>query len=711
MTRNAFRSLPALLGAALALPTLLAAQTPDGRENSAPTPTYWASGLSPASLNQLVSQGWRATTIQVDTTSPWTFTVAMVQNAGSYLTTWSWVHDVDAATLSLLAQQQNARLVDVEAVDTGAGSTRYAAILVDNTGANQKTWNWLGDTTQAAIGNLVNQGKRVVDLEQYTVGGQTRYACVTVDNVGADARSWWYYYGVTATNLTQLLAQNSARVYDLDREGNVYNVVMIAQAGQAGTWRYSGLSGTQVSDTLAQNGARILDVTRYSTLLGTRYEVVMGTNTNPVETRVNALMRNNTDGVSGLFLKRLGTGQLAAINADRVHEPAGAITLLHNYEAIRLVNTNATTMNSVHRTYTAGGPTSCPGNSGAFVDESLTAVLTAMMQAEDTTRTRTATQLVGGFFPLNFRAGQIGMTSTQVNHHVGCQTPANATTLRDLAIVHEIVGSGGLGDDFYNFYSRLSIDIGPGGFGAGAFEAMLAAEAASVGLSTAQFDAWKSRLQVFWHKGAYGLPTGFNHATTAFVRMPALEGGQIVTRKYAVGTFVADASNDAGAAAAARLGVSEVLREEVRSSMQSLLGVPLASSTQIGVSCGGSSAMFHGTNPPQLALNALHHCTDPFPSSPLVLAIGFSSTSANGVALPFDLSLIGAQPGCMAYTDLTITSARLAGGAGNSVTEVVSVPPGIANAGFTYYTQWYSFDALGGQPFKTSNARRNVVGF
>ena len=27
-----------------------------------------------------------------------------------------------------------ARLVDVEAVDAGAGSTRYAAILVDNTG-------------------------------------------------------------------------------------------------------------------------------------------------------------------------------------------------------------------------------------------------------------------------------------------------------------------------------------------------------------------------------------------------------------------------------------------------------------------------------------------------------------------------------------------------------------------------------------------------
>lgn len=711
MTRKAFRSIPRLLGAALALPTLLAAQAPDGRENSAPTPTYWASGVSPASLNLLVSQGWRATTIQVDTTSPWTFTVAMVQNAGSYFTTWSWVHDVDAATLSQLAQQQNARLVDVEAVDTGTGSTRYAAILVDNTGPNQKTWNWLGDTTQAAIGNLVNQGKRVVDLEEYTIGGQTRYACVTVDNVGADARAWWYYYGVTATNLATLLTQNSARVYDLDREGNVYNVVMIAQAGQAGTWRYSGLSAQQVSDNLAQNGARLLDVTRYTTLLGTRYEVVMGANTNAVETRVNALMRNNTDGASGLFLKRLGTGQLAAINADRVHEPAGAIALLHNFEAIRLVNANATTMNTVFRTYTAGGPSSCPGSSGAFVDESLTAVLTAMMQAEDTTRTRTATQLAGGFFPLNFRAGQLGMTATQVNHHVGCQTPANATTLRDLAIVHEFVGGGGLGDDFNNFYSRLRSDIGPGGFGAGAFEAMLAAEAASVGLSAAQFDAWKSRILVRWHKGSYALPTGFNHATTAYVTMPALEGGQVVTRKYAIGTFVADATNDASAAAAARIGASEVLREEVRSSMQSLLGVPLASTTQVGVGCGGSPTIFHGGTAPLLGLNALHFCTHPFPSSPLLLAIGFSSTSANGVPLPFDLSLIGAQPGCMAYTDLTITSARITDAAGNGVTEVIGVPPAIANAGFTYFTQWYSFDATGTQAFKTSNARRNVVGF
>ena len=98
-----------------------------------------------------------------------------------------------------------------------------------------------------------------------------------------------------------------------------------------------------------------------------------------------------------------------------------------------------------------------------------------------------------------------------------------------------------------------------------------------------------------------------------------------------------------------------------------------------------------------------------YPSSPAVFAVGFSNTSANGVPLPFNLALIGSLPGCTAYNDLAITSAQIANLSGLAIS-YLAIPNDITFAGFTYYTQWYSFDGIGGQAFKTSNGRRSVVG-
>lgn len=68
--------------------------------------------------------------------------------------------------------------------------------------------------------------------------------------------------------MTTLLTTNNARVYDMDRTGSNYNVVMIGQSGQPKNWRYFGLTATQLTDSLSQIGARLVDVERYFTLSG-----------------------------------------------------------------------------------------------------------------------------------------------------------------------------------------------------------------------------------------------------------------------------------------------------------------------------------------------------------------------------------------------------------------------------------------------------------
>jgi len=709
MTNLSLRRLARPLCAALAFPVCLLAQTADDRENDTPTATYWASGRTPADVTALINQGYRLTNLQIDGTNPWTFTVAMAPNSGAYgIGTW-WYYGIDAAGVSSALQQNNARLIDLEPYDNGAGATRFACVMVSNAGANAKGWDWLYDTTTTSIASLTAQGKRIVDLEEYTVGGQTRYACVTVDNAGADARSWWYYYGVSQATLASLLSQNGARVYDLDRAGSAYNVVMIGQAGQPKNWRYYGLTGAQVTDTLSQIGARLIDVDRYFTINGYRYDVVMVNNSNALSTRLSELLRGNTDGHGGVFLKRANGAELAYINGDRPHEPASTLKTLHLLEAMRQVQIGTTTLASTYRTYTAGGPLSCPTGSGAYVDESLTSTLNAMMQVSDNLRTRTVTDNFGGFAQLNSRAGVLGMASTQVNHHIGCGLPANATTLRDIGRIHEQVVAGYLGNQRDAFYARMSQNYQGGGFAGGRVGVVINEEANSIGVSSAQRAAFLEGFQIRWKGGSYDVNNRFFHSWGAYVAIPFVVGNAIQTREYVLGSFVADATVESQAINTINLAASEALRDELRAALQSWSTVTAASTTAIGTGCGSPVATQSALGLPRLGTQVGYAMNNAYPSSPAVFAVGFSNTSANGVPLPFNLALIGSLPGCTAYNDLAITSAQIANLSGLAIS-YLAIPNDITFAGFTYYTQWYSFDALGGQAFKTSNGRRSVVG-
>jgi hypothetical protein len=708
MATTALARLAPILGAALALPCLLAAQTPDARENGDPVATFWSSGMTPSAVAAQVSQGWRITDLQIDSTSPWLFTVAMAHNSGSNAIPSTWNYGTLGGVLATTLQQGNSRLIDLEPYDDGTGLTRFAYVAVSNTGANNKAWGWLYDATPAAISNLVSQGNRIVDLEQYTVGGQTKYACVTISNSGADARGWWYYYGQSQSSVASLLAANNARIYDIDRVGSLYNVVMIGASNQPKTWRYYGLTTTQVTDELSQIGARMFDVNRYTTASGARYDVAFVNNSNALSTRISEHLRANTDGDSGVLLKRVDGAELAYINGDRPHEPGQALMTLHHVEAMRRVSLGTTTLTTPLTTY----PTTisnCPSGSGVSVVEPLQAVLAAMMENDQTPRCRTVTDNFGGFTQLNARAAALGMTSTQVNHHIGCLTPANQTTLRDMSRLHEQVANGYLGSAESSFYGLMADGFGQTGYANGRLDLTINEEAAAAGLTASQTANFVQRLAVYHKDGAYTVGALHHRSWAAYVRIPFVVAGQVVQREYTVGSFVDGASTANGAGLAADIAAAEALRDEIAAALATWAGVAIASSTAVGVGCGAPAATQLSVALPVLGAQTGFALTNGYPGSPALFGIGFSSTSANGVPLPFDLSLVGALPGCSAYNDLAITSAHLTNLSG-ATGVYLQLPSDLAFAGFTFFTQWYSFDGTGQQPFKASNGRRNVVG-
>ena len=126
-----------LLTSLAATAALLPAQ--DDRDRQTPTGTFWAPGQSAAQVTALINDGWRLTDLEIESTSPWTFTVAAVPNSGAYAKAWWYTYGVTYTQLVNTINTNNARLIDVETYDDN-GTTLYAAIMISNTGADAKSW-------------------------------------------------------------------------------------------------------------------------------------------------------------------------------------------------------------------------------------------------------------------------------------------------------------------------------------------------------------------------------------------------------------------------------------------------------------------------------------------------------------------------------------------------------------------------------------------
>jgi hypothetical protein len=235
--------------------------------NLNPTAWWWYYGQTPGQVEALInSKNARLVSLQVESTSPLSFTVAMVQNSGSYAKTWWWYYGQTADELAALVQRLGARIASLQPYEVN-GTTYFAAILLSNTGADAKAWWWYYGVTPEQIGALVQQNRaRLVDLRQYTVGGVTRYAVVMIANTDSDATAWWWYYNVSPAQVAQFLQQNGAYLISIqpaNGSSSAFNVIMNQNPGDVTWWWYYGYDAAHVAALVSQDGARIVDVNTY----------------------------------------------------------------------------------------------------------------------------------------------------------------------------------------------------------------------------------------------------------------------------------------------------------------------------------------------------------------------------------------------------------------------------------------------------------------
>jgi hypothetical protein len=543
------RRRPALIGLCVAAVFLVpAAQasadtTANTDDANISTPTGWWSYTN-VSADQITSyiraNNARLTDIEPYNGSATRWTVTMVQNTGAYaVPSWWWYYGLTGAQVTQYLTTNHARLIHVQPYVVN-GATRFAVIMVNNTGAQAREWYWGYGKSAANITNHISaKGTRLLDLETYYVNGNKLYAFISVKNSGGDADAWYWWLNQSSASLATKLKDTNSRLVDLERLPNGdYNAVAVKNVGAdaAGWWWYinkPSLSG--VVDLANQLGARPIDVETYTVNGERRYAAVFIDNSNADTRRVRNQYgqyfndsSGNPIGIYEAYLESMTQGPLVTLNQNKATEVASTLKVLHLLHAMRQVAAGTDSLDVADQNvfyYGTGSvnnannvcPTSPFEDPGDPHDTlTLRDTLQRMIRSSNNAATRavvlryrTSPTPPQEFSVFNNTAAWAGMESTKLRADIGCglQNGGNLTTADDLATAYEDVMKGTVLDaptrtEFWSIYGNGKLGSNTGEL-SNAITAVIDSEDSS--LTAAQKAAFKDQVRFYAKRGGYGV--------------------------------------------------------------------------------------------------------------------------------------------------------------------------------------------------------------
>ncbi len=506
----------------------------DPERNSQVVTTWgWHTNATASQVVSFTNTGYRPTDIEVNSSTP-TFTASYVRNSGTYARSWWWYYGLTGADIATKLSANSGRLIDIEPYSTSAG-TRYAIVMVGNTGAAAKTWKYYYNVPLATITTYASANNmRVIDIDRNP--GETNFSAVLIKNLGVDAKGWWHYYNVTPAQITSYINTNNARLLDFERLANGnYDVVMQSRAGEGWWWMY-GATSAQVAAAANQNGARIYKIKSYVVGSTRYYDALMINNINAETNRIRNLVSGTMTGPWGFYLKKVGGAELLTLGEDNVFEPASMIKIVHAVTAMRDIQLNATTKDTLRTWNVLPGESSrypsepnyrtttttdnddadvCAYNSNGTLNSTIpysdklgTVIVRQTLEQSDN-RTTDALTRYYGFTGLNNTASLAGMTNSKINHRIGCNAASspqplthNRLTLTDAGKIWEKVQNGTLLDATHR---ELLYEYAIGGvIGDGPLKSMITSEPGYAALTTAERAAFLAAVKMWSKGGSYG---------------------------------------------------------------------------------------------------------------------------------------------------------------------------------------------------------------
>jgi hypothetical protein len=564
------------------------AAVPDPERNATtPTGWHWWYGQTEAQVKQhYKDDGERIIDLEVQSTSPYRFAVATVRNTGAYARGWYWYYGLTADAVADKLKENNGRLIDLETYVDG-GTRRFAVVMVRNTGEAAKNWHWYyglsADTLQK---RLDENASRLVDFESYSEGGTTKYAAVMIRNSGVDSSAWWYWRNVELATVQASAVNNDARTFSLERLPNGrYDAIQIKRKGEFSAYEID-MDARRAGDFVSQNGGRIVDLDTYTVGGARRFTLVVNDNADAFNGAVRTLARASAKlraGRFGMFVKQLGGPVSVSLGADRKFEPASVMKILHHlYLHTRLESTPPEDLNALLQfpSCPATGGTGecapggklvkdiCPIAGGVTGSASMTLdnADRQMMAVSDNRATYGIEQRYGRA-TLNQYAASIGATSTQIKHTLGCWETDSDTTLLDLSRMIELASDGSLlptasvRDRFFSTMIQGNSVSAP-------LQALVAEETAKAGKSSLTA-AFVSAMQYRSKGGGYGRGQRAVGAEFGRILIPFKVSGQVQQRPFAFGSFFncEDCGGDAPTSVAYGKAATEKFRAAIRAAV------------------------------------------------------------------------------------------------------------------------------------------------
>jgi beta-lactamase class A len=478
----------------------------------------------------------------------------------------------------------SARLIEIEPYDIGGGNIRYAVVMVSNTGSAARSWWWLVGTTSSTIDANTAQGRRLIDIDSYTLNGSKRYSAIFVANTGADNKAWQYFYNQTTSGVASKLSAFNGRLVKLQRQADgTYLMIQHKNTGSdASAWWYQyGFTSMSAANNYAnQVASRPVSINSYLNSSGQRrYDAVFIDNANAATRRMRGVYGatfldangNPTRGIFEAYLRQVGSSTLVNLNSSRAAETASALKALHLLHSMKQVQLGNTTLGSAFTYYnypdgsSQSASNKCPDpvyevSGNRMTNYNFETGLDEMMSISDNRTTR-GVVLRYGMSAISSTGTAAGLTGTAIKHNIGCAyrnvstgkyDPANLrnnTTAADLAKIYESVWQSTSLSNTNSARAEFLESANPVTGAYSSLQTIINAEAAALGKSSvaAAFGAAIRR----WSKGgSYGtcLPDSAGdcgqrvtiRSAAGLIEIPFKSGGVAAPRVYSYANLISD---------------------------------------------------------------------------------------------------------------------------------------------------------------------------